>query len=633
MIFISVEIQNFLRIKESVGIELADQGLVLITGENGAGKSTIFEAIVWCLWGKTVRGYKHDKVINRTVGKDCWVRLKIEHEGNTYSVERYRKHHQHKNDVYFTRYTPQGPADMTDGTPTMTQAKINEWLGVDFDTYTRGPMVGQGNFKRFSQMTDAEQKAILETACQIDVLALGKKKAKEKASAIDLELSQAVREHTAAVQRVENAKDRIEDCEGLAATALMDWRHTMAQLYRPIAEHGMLIEGACQYRDFLEPPDLEGLVAARDRILQLHTKLIDKLQVENDSVREARAEAIGKHTELEQAVKRAEGQLSALVARQAGQCPTCLQDVSEEHLDGCREELGSKLLLLRGETQEAYGALQEHAKTLREVVDRQKDQRARANELKTQAEDRVTRAEGVLEEIEHWERELAEHTQERERALKSFLSWKKRPVPMGFDLDELLQELEEAKQERDATAQKVERLSDDLKYAQFWIQGFSNSGLKSLILDSIVPFLNDRAKVYAHNLTDGNVRVEFSTKTKLKSGEEREQFKVLVENVEGAEDYEGNSGGERARIDLAINFSLSDLMATRAKKAFPQRFFDEPFEGMDESGLEASMDLLANMIKECGTIFVVTHTPVMAALFNKVIKVAKRNGETTIQAA
>ena len=634
MIFTSVEIQNFLHIMGPIGIQLKDQGLVLIHGENGAGKSTIFEAIVWCLWGRTVRGYKHDQVINNQVKKDCWVRLKIEHEGETYAIERYRGHSVHKNDLHFMHYSPQGPADMSDGTPTMTQSKIEEWLGVDFDTYTRGPMVGQGNFKRFSQMTDAEQKAILETALQIDILSRAKKKAKEKSDAININLAKAAMEYDASVQRVEGVEEKIEAHEGLLVTALKDHRRTTAAMYLSIADAGMLIEGAWEYRDALEEPDLEGLTATKLKITELHTKLIEKHTTDLEAAKQVQWTTQSEHIQGRRDRDAVSTRLKKIQEQKVGECPTCLQDVAEEHLAGCESEIQTELRQADQALEALFMEQQDANEAVVVLQESQKPIRERADAMKLKAEEAVAFANTTIQNIEYWQNEVDKNTTDRETYLKRFLAWQKRPMITGLhDREALEQELVQAGLDRDALGTKVKELEVDLEHMQFWTQGFGNSGLKSLILDSIVPFLNERARIYAQDLADGNVRIEFSTRTKQKDGKEVERFQVLVDNVEGADDYMGNSGGERARIDLAINFSLSDLMATRAKKAFPQRFFDEPFEGMDVAGLEAVMDLLARMTQECGTIFVVTHTPALSNLFNKVIHVVKQNGQTTLKAA
>jgi len=152
-----------------------------------------------------------------------------------------------------------------------------------------------------------------------------------------------------------------------------------------------------------------------------------------------------------------------------------------------------------------------------------------------------------------------------------------------------------------------------------------------LLLESVTPFMNQRASYYTQALSDGEIKIEFSTQTTLKSGEVREQFSVQVANENGADTYAGNSGGEKSRADLAINFVLSDLVASRARKAFPQRFFDELFEGLDESGVDAVMALLSAMAVDAGSVFVITHQPGMKGLFDGTLTVVKERGRSAIR--
>jgi DNA repair exonuclease SbcCD ATPase subunit len=65
---------------------------VLVEGDNGAGKSAMIDALVWCLFGTTLRGYENDEVVNRRVGKDCMVKVTLEDGDELYTVTRARRH-------------------------------------------------------------------------------------------------------------------------------------------------------------------------------------------------------------------------------------------------------------------------------------------------------------------------------------------------------------------------------------------------------------------------------------------------------------------------------------------------------------------------------------------------------------
>ena len=93
--FQTLHISNFMSIGEAT-IDLNNQGYVTIEGlninpddraeSNGSGKSSIFEAIVWCLTGNTIRGNKN--VVNTYGDGTCKVTLKLKVDNHEYIIER-----------------------------------------------------------------------------------------------------------------------------------------------------------------------------------------------------------------------------------------------------------------------------------------------------------------------------------------------------------------------------------------------------------------------------------------------------------------------------------------------------------------------------------------------------------------
>lgn len=73
-------------------IPLADQGTVLLTGVNGAGKSTPWYALTWVLYATTSKGLKYRDLINIHDPRNFWVRIDFELDGVPYAIENYRDH-------------------------------------------------------------------------------------------------------------------------------------------------------------------------------------------------------------------------------------------------------------------------------------------------------------------------------------------------------------------------------------------------------------------------------------------------------------------------------------------------------------------------------------------------------------
>jgi DNA repair exonuclease SbcCD ATPase subunit len=238
----------------------------------------------------------------------------------------------------------------------------------------------------------------------------------------------------------------------------------------------------------------------------------------------------------------------------------------------------------------------------------------------------------VASENHKFNTDMAEVMQRADINLANRVSKIKEPAPLDSIIEDKTNKANILSGTISNLIDKEKEINTKIAHINFWRIGFSNAGIKSKILNSITPFLNKQADIYIRDLTDGELTVIFSTQTQLKNGQTKEQFSVEVKNKNGASTYDGSSGGEKARADLAITLTLSDLYASRSKKSYPQRWFDEPFEALDEAGIEAVMDLLANMVSSCGSIFVITHQGAMKSLFNRTISFEKRNGETRLVA-
>ena len=176
----NVNIQGFMAIGSAV-LGLADRGLVLIQGENkddasaqsnGSGKSTIPDAVSWCLYGVTARGESGDDIINTTLKSASVVVDLIDDDETTYRVSRYRKDKKHKNHVVLEKWTVAGGTvvNLTLSSDKETQIRINQIVGCDVDVFNAAIYQGQECIPDMPNMTDKEIKNLIEKAAGISVL-------------------------------------------------------------------------------------------------------------------------------------------------------------------------------------------------------------------------------------------------------------------------------------------------------------------------------------------------------------------------------------------------------------------------------------------------------------------------------
>lgn len=179
MIPVKLSISGFLSYQDPVEIDFTAVDLVCITGENGAGKSSILDAITWVLFG---RARKHDESIINLHSKQAEVRLDFDYEGNRYRVNRINPRGETKL-VDFYIQKKESPGDwvqLTERTIRETDQKITETLRLDYDTFINASFFLQGEADQFTQQTPSARKRILSQILGLEVWETYRKKAAEK---------------------------------------------------------------------------------------------------------------------------------------------------------------------------------------------------------------------------------------------------------------------------------------------------------------------------------------------------------------------------------------------------------------------------------------------------------------------
>ena len=89
------------------------------------------------------------------------------------------------------------------------------------------------------------------------------------------------------------------------------------------------------------------------------------------------------------------------------------------------------------------------------------------------------------------------------------------------------------------------------------------------------------------------------------------------------------SGGELRALSLATDFAIVDVLSSKFSLDLNPIILDEPFNGLDSAGKEMVIELLETISNE-KEIWVVDHASEAKSLFNRTIRVEKRNGISKI---
>ncbi len=162
MIPVRLKMENFLAYRSPKPLQFEGIHLACLTGMNGAGKSSLLDAITWALWGKA-RARSDDDLIYLTA-KEARVELDFLHEGQTYRVVRQRQRGKTTrgalelfiHDPADNTYTDISEAKMKD-----TQKRIETLLRLDHETFVNSAFLQQGHADMFTTQTPANRKKIL----------------------------------------------------------------------------------------------------------------------------------------------------------------------------------------------------------------------------------------------------------------------------------------------------------------------------------------------------------------------------------------------------------------------------------------------------------------------------------------
>ncbi len=170
-------LRNFLSYREAT-LDFEGLHVACVAGANGAGKSSLLEAIAWALWGES-RTVAEDDVVH--LGEqEAQVSFSFEHQQQVYRVVRSRRRKQ-GGMLEFQVQTAQGFRPLTQRGMRATQLLINQTLRLDYETFVNAAYLRQGRADEFMLKRPSERKQILA-----DLLKLGQydelaERAKERA--------------------------------------------------------------------------------------------------------------------------------------------------------------------------------------------------------------------------------------------------------------------------------------------------------------------------------------------------------------------------------------------------------------------------------------------------------------------
>ncbi len=160
MVPITLKLRNFMAYHSEVALDFQGIRLAALTGENGAGKSSLLDAITWALWGRA-RAKRDDDLIH--LGQaEMEVEYTFDLNRDVYRIIRKRDaSRKGRSDLSLHVSDAGGWRTLTEGSLRSTQTKINQLMRLDYDTFINSAFLLQGRADEFTTKPAGERKKIL----------------------------------------------------------------------------------------------------------------------------------------------------------------------------------------------------------------------------------------------------------------------------------------------------------------------------------------------------------------------------------------------------------------------------------------------------------------------------------------
>ena len=463
MIINKLTINNFLSFGPNNVIDLTNKGVTAIRGDNrdtgssnGSGKSSIACAVLWTLFGDTVRKLKSvDDVINDQFGNNCFCSLEIEN----ITVTRYRKHSTFGNSL---KLYVDG-VDKTCSDQKVTQKQINHLLNIEFNSFLSSIILTPDNKLNFLDDKNASfRRSIIEFILGIDLY------------------KDYLFETKDCIKSIENNKQNLNAITESYKSQIQQYKKKLEELNARRQQfedsRNKDIEELNKKLNILKQIDVNKQIKIHDYIKKAKELLIEL----NSKLLSFNKENMMKNAEIGDLLKDYE-KYKNLTVKACGYCGSILD---ESKIRNIIDPISAKIERVKKSIEE---------------------NKQKILELKNQYESIEKDMQRFKPELD--EKDLYVIDSNIKNITASIESINKQDNPYSqMDFSESINSLNS---EIESNNLKIEKSNDELKYYRFWETGFGNTGLKTYIIDDVIGFFNKRIEFYLDILSNCIIKLKF----------------------------------------------------------------------------------------------------------------------------
>ena len=563
ILFKKIKWKNFLSTGDHwTEMDLNSHGTTLIVGTNGAGKSTVLDALCFVLFNKPYRKINKPQLVNTVNEKGCLVEIEFSVGQKDCVVRRGIKPNVFDIEVNGTLLNKEADD--------RANQKILEdnILKLNYKSFTQIVILGSSNFVPFMQLTQANRREVIEDLLDIRIF-----------SAMNNLIKEQIRRHKEAVKSLEYKKSASKDKVKMQEEFILD-----------IETRG---------KDNIKEKEgkIDNISIEIDSLMQGNDELDVKMKTLTDDL-----EKVSGATEKLRKLGNLKGKISQKVSAITKEhkffnentvCPTCTQSIEETFRLNKISDAQSKAK----ELNEGFKQLEE---SIVEEETRERLYKTLSKEI-TDLTHGISQNNTRISGLQRQSRDLQHEIQTLTSQLQNRNSEHEK--------------LEQYREELQTVFDNLAKKKEEINYNDFAYSLLKDGGVKAKIVKKYLPLINQQVNRYLQMM-------DFYINFHL----DEEFNETVQSPIHDKFSYSSFSEGEKMRIDLALLFTWREVARFKNSANTNLLIMDEVFDSsLDGFGTDEFLKIIRFVIKDAN-VFVISHKQDMLDKFNTVIEFTKKGG-------
>jgi DNA repair exonuclease SbcCD ATPase subunit len=534
----------------------------LIVGTNGAGKSTVLDALTFSLFNKPFRKISKGQLVNTVNEKDCMVEVEFSIGSTEWKVVRSIK--PNKFEIWRDGSLMDQAASANDQQKWLEQ----NVLKMNYKSFTQIVILGSSAFVPFMQLTASNRREVIEDLLDIKIFSSMNNLIKDKIRELREQIKTLELKKESLNDKVEMQENFIEEVEQQGKGRMEDNKKKM----RSIGDEICVMINQNEHTE----DQVFGLTEKQE-LLTGATKKLRELGNLKGKISQKVSTITKEHKFFTEHTV----------------CPTCRQDIQEDFRINKITDAQTKAK----ELQSGYKELEEAIKNEEE---REHQFTALSKEITTLTHGiskNNTRISGCQRQIRDLESEIQKLTEQL------------------ADRNTEHEKLTTFKDKLSSTYEELSSRKDTISYYDFMYSLLRDGGVKTKIIKKYLPLINQQVNRYLQKM---DFYINFTL--------DEEFNETVQSPIHEDFSYASFSEGEKMRIDLALLFTWREVARMKNSVNTNLLIMDEVFDSsLDGMGTDEFLKIIRYVIKDTN-IFVISHKPEMHEKFESMIRFEKVKG-------